>query len=710
VNLVTSATDDFFTRNLDNSFTGKRFNYFSQVYGKAASTSVNVQAALDSANAFDSDSVHWQVGAFKQVSQGTYNNFDIIKQIANIETVISNASVINLSDFQEDKKNIKPIIDRLSQKLGTSLDQKQFVTAAFSTSTQKYISPLDIFNIEKKISAYVSQRYSAILSATNLINNLDQMARFNSPDTSALTGLLMPNLFPSAQIPSFMSHMIEDESEDDYGWGAGKRFIIQPKDILKVSYGEQSPEFTSVSVKGAEEGGLVGGQGFNIGGGMEIHTVWATDYDLWRMYGYKEATPKYMPMLSNVETQIAPYAIFMLNQQRAGLLHASVTRTGSEFVQPGEVYYLQDRGLLFYCEDVRHSFTYGSSFTTTMTLTYGHTLGEYIPTPLDVIGKGLYRGHHTNVGSYRMSHPSGANVSPDEVSIGALALDINAAGNSVLDGDALRKILFSGRFGERNKNTLIDALYKLRNIVDSSGSSGDNRYAMVSVRVYEFKESDIGSVFGQNITNAAVEIISCIQNPSVFLGQVPGAGKSEEDSSPMTRIPKSKILGGSDISSITTDAIGEPRMVLLGQTKKTSENKANNAGSFTTIRTISAPALLIAKEMANDASFFRDFASSIGNLFSSTPPEEQMSIESKKIQNAISGGIIDIWVEYVVPSNELKSQVTTYANKNKATTKPDISPVEEFYQKLAKTTGQSQSGKSYQISITVNTGKTPTDI
>jgi hypothetical protein len=59
-------------------------------------------------------------------------------------------------------------------------------------------------------------------------------------------------------------------------------------------------------------------------------------------------------------------------------------------MQPGEVVYLEARGLLFYVESVSHSFSW-NKFTTTLKLSYGHVAGEYIPNTLDVIGKLIYK-------------------------------------------------------------------------------------------------------------------------------------------------------------------------------------------------------------------------------------------------------------------------------------------------------------------------------
>jgi len=77
----------------------------------------------------------------------------------------------------------------------------------------------------------------------------------------------------------------------------------------------------------------------------------------------------------------------LLSRQRKNIITGNVTLVGNEYYQLGDVIYLTNRQLLYYVTGVSHSFTYGSSFKTTLNLNYGHAPGEYIPTPLDVIGK-----------------------------------------------------------------------------------------------------------------------------------------------------------------------------------------------------------------------------------------------------------------------------------------------------------------------------------
>jgi len=682
-------TGDFFERNTNIDFVDKRYNYFAAQAKKPGATIIS-ETFLEGLRSTDALTGETQVAKFQKVATKTYNNYDILKQRLNLTNVYDANTPLTLELIEEvfDGGYIKEIVERLQRKLGRNLDKKQFVSQHLKNSSVKYISPTDILAIQEELSEKISLRYRAILSATNLIKNLDQSAKANS-DGNALSSLLLPNMFPGDEVPDYLSHMIEDETEDDYGTGAGKRFVVKPKDVLGITYGENTPEFTSVSIKGAEAGGLVGGQGFNVGSGMEMRTVWAVDYDLWRMYGFKNTSPRFMPFFSNVETQLAPYAIFLLNQQRAGLLHAGLTRTGNEFCQPGEVYYLEDRDLLFYAEDVKHQFTYGGTFTTTMSLTFGHTVGEYIPTPLDVIGKSIYKGHHTNVGNYRMSHPASFNVNPQfEAPLGAIVFDTSkfssvsdvsqdststAPTNASMSDRDVRKLLFEGDIGQRNTNTMIDILYKLRYALKNTMlSGGDNRYATVSVRT--FRNDDNEPVLKTNIYKAARWIINYLKNPSAFIdGDAPGAGKSQEDTLPITRVSPSQIVGGFEGDNV----VELPRTVNL----KENVNKQASINKNELVRTPSANAFRIAREFSKSDTGFFD---SVEQLFSGEKEED----DSQKIIKALKTNVIDIWLEYIVPDEKLKSDIEKADQSTDETSKSDnFSDIDEFYAILNSKTG-----------------------
>ncbi len=500
------------------------------------------------------------VKRFSQAAN-TYNNFDIIKQNKNFSKIFNRYS--NVSSFVENQaKEASNIITRLSKKLGVPGDSASVKTIPqlLPNSKNGKLSPIDVNNIQNKISGLVSSRHEALISTVNLVRSLDESVRFGNAGTNTelLSKLLMPNLYGTKNIPTFLKGMIENEYEDDFGTGSGKRFIIKEHDIISMSYGENSPDFTQVQVSGAEAGGLVGQPGFPIGNSpdFKIANVWSVDYDLWRMYGFKVGGGDvYLPFLNNPELQLAPYALFLLNKQRANILRANADLIGDEHKQAGEVYYIEDRGMLFYSDNVTHSFKYGGSFRTTLSLTYGHSPGEYIPTPLDVLGKNVYNGAHTNVGSYFVSR-SGTTANNNSANLDTIVfpnyqkVGIPASKTNLTPLEELT----DGDIGAQNMKTFNDILGKANILIESTIPQENRGYQAITVRVYHVS-SDIDS----RLEEAANLIIERLINSG---------------------IPKNKIVGRKPNSDKYVP--GEPLFVNLvkeGENRNASNNAISRAKS-----------------------------------------------------------------------------------------------------------------------------------
>lgn len=183
-------------------------------------------------------------------------------------------------------------------------------------------------------------------------------------------------------------HLILNDKANILGFGSGKRFIIEDIDIISASYAEKPPEFTRINV--------VGDVPLNVAQQISSATdglyYWAgaTDFDLWRQYGYKPKNMNSVPFLNDADLACKPYAYFKIQNQRAKINTASLSLSGNEFYQPGDVVYVKSKNLLYYVESVSHSLQIGGTFSTSLTLTYGHAPGEYLPGPLDVIGQQFY--------------------------------------------------------------------------------------------------------------------------------------------------------------------------------------------------------------------------------------------------------------------------------------------------------------------------------
>jgi hypothetical protein len=204
---------------------------------------------------------------------------------------------------------------------------------------------------------------------------------------SAATGIknTIDIITGSASEGSVYDHLIADDTRNLLGPGSGKRFILSDEHILSLSCTEAPPDFTRIDIEGSAP--LIAQQ---IQSGTDNLYFWAgaTDFDLWRQYGYR-AQKKDLPFISDVEGQARPYAILELGLQKLKVNRANAQVVGNEFYQPGDTVYIPSRGLLYYVESVQHSFNYGQTFSTSLSLTYGHPPGDYVPGPLDVIGQEL---------------------------------------------------------------------------------------------------------------------------------------------------------------------------------------------------------------------------------------------------------------------------------------------------------------------------------
>jgi hypothetical protein len=453
----------------------------------------------------------------------TYNNFDIIKQNQNLKEIYNryNNSFASISLQQAQAEKIR---SRLATKMGVSVDSQAIKTIPqlLPNSKNSKISPIDANNLQSKINGLVSMRHQLLITAVNLIKSLDEAARFNSDNTEILSKLLMPNLYGSKNIPTFLKDMVENESEDDYGIGSAKRFIIKESEIIAMEYSENQPTFTHVEVSGSEVGGLLG-PGFNIGGSADfkIANVWSTDFDMWRMYGFKVGETANLPFLNDPELQLAPYASFLLNKQRKNILRAKCTLVGNEAIQPGEVYYIEDRGMLFYSESVTQSFTYGVGFTTDISLAYGHLPGEYIPTSLDVLGRNLYKGNNTNVGGAVISR-SGTTSTDKGTALGVINFPNYATSGYPSSKTGLSPLeqLNDGDIGGKNSKTLKNIIAKATILADANIPQENRGYQAITVRVYGTSDSREPALW-----EAAQEIIKYLQNkgipPSKIVGRFP---------------------------------------------------------------------------------------------------------------------------------------------------------------------------------------------
>lgn len=223
---------------------------------------------------------------------------------------------------------------------------------------------------------------------------------------------------------TLFDHLIEDDTRNMLGPGSSKRFIITDDTMLTCSFTERPPDFTRIDVFGDAPLGI----GDSLRNTFDNHYFWsgASDFDLWRQYGYKYSSVS-VPFFSDAETQSKPYAFLLLQLQRAKINSANISVVGNEYYQPGDCVYLPDKGLIYYVTSVNHTYSVGSQFTTELVLENGHPPGIYLPSPMDVIGEQYMKDplgegalvYKNEVGDdrYRTLKPDSCIVFPPNVNI-----------------------------------------------------------------------------------------------------------------------------------------------------------------------------------------------------------------------------------------------------------------------------------------------------
>ena len=242
----------------------------------------------------------------------------------------------------------------------------------------------DVAAITDRMAEQVSRRSKLLRVLGKVLEQSMEIASVNESGKIE-SGMSWGN---TAITPSAMfEKMIEDDTQNVLGHLSGKRFIISDENLFSYRVTERPPEFTVCSVAGTDA--FVGQPGGTIAGNFPMYKAVGVDFDLWRQYGFRQERTFDRPFFWNAETQCAPYAKMLLTRQYSEIISANAEVAGNEFYQLGDVVYLSDQQMLFYVHGIAHSFTYENGFSTTLTLKYGHVPGEYIPTPLDVIGKSL---------------------------------------------------------------------------------------------------------------------------------------------------------------------------------------------------------------------------------------------------------------------------------------------------------------------------------
>lgn len=499
-----------------------KFSFVTSVDGKIGGKDIRNLLMQSNPDLLE-DSAKKALTDLNNIINGPYQtsmNFDIVQRL----------SLVNQEKFNSiDEKisaRIEEIRNRLKEKSGYEpLTQQQLLPS--NKTISGVISQSDVLDLTSQISEFLSERQYIIKILANAIKNLDQGLEIDR-DPDASKNVLFPYLNGNkTSFPEILEHMIEDEDFDDLGEGSGKRYVIKNSQIISFQVEETPPPFTIVEVNGALNTGLVSGPGgLEIGqGGNGIATAFSVDYNMWRQYGFKGYQAVSVPFLQDPEAQCAPYSVFLLNQARQNILKGSVTVIGNEFLQPGEVYYIEDVGLLFYAESVSHSFSYNQSFTSRINLVFGHSPGEFIPTVLDIIGKGLYANNHQAnlIRHIRNGNPSG------DSNLGIL---INDSSNQ----DTSLQQLVANKQGEYNINALANILTAAGSLLQPTRTGPSTN---IDLRIYYNKDKGFDSA-NSTLESIAKSVIDWLKNPTVEVNS----------SSGQSLLPNTKINPQIDTSKI----------------------------------------------------------------------------------------------------------------------------------------------------------------
>ncbi len=245
---------------------------------------------------------------------------------------------------------------------------------------------------------------------------------------------------------------------------------------------------------------------------------------MWRMYGFKTSQTITHRSLTDADSQLAPLAVYLLNLARKNILQGSVTIAGNEYMQAGEVVFIESYNLLFYVETVSHRISYSGNFTTTLTLTYGHNPGEYIPTMLDIIGKTLYskRNQSNLIRHIRHGHPAG------ETPITTLTVDGTI--NEDLELNPLKRLV-TGTIGEQNRKNLSNII-----IAAAGAFTPDlNKKPIIELRIYFDSESGIGA--STTLLDAANAVKEWMVNPTQKATLILDGDSSDQNS----MLPDNKV-------------------------------------------------------------------------------------------------------------------------------------------------------------------------
>lgn len=485
-------TDDdckaFILENGSTSGSGDSFGFISNSEGNIT----DLVSTIDAANPDQRDAVNTSSQTFTTLENQAKSSKDVFTNTQRYQAVLTaltknklDQAGYGIQDIPKYSTNtrIDDLINRIKTKSGQPIPRDNFLVSSDIIDNGVNIpagKSIDVFKVTQDLADKMRERQKVLKLLYGAAKNSTE-ARSLDDDVSTANSLLTPGNFGNSHTPEIFEHMIEDESYDDYGIGSGSRYIIKRSQVKSVNIAETPPDFTMVEVRGVlnpfAPNALPEGLNSFPQGGNGLVTAAAVDYDTWRNYGFRQQAPITVPFLSDPNSQCAPYASMILSRARRNILRGTLTIAGNEYMQPGEVVFLQDRGTLFYVSSVRHNFTYANGFTTTLDLTYGHAPGEYIPTTLDVIGKLIY--NNRDIAGYIVQRQSS---SSNDSNIGIVQRDNNTSTPIPTGNNDTSSA--SSSLNAFNSQTINNILYTAAYMINANNTKGNTVNATVELRVY----------------------------------------------------------------------------------------------------------------------------------------------------------------------------------------------------------------------------------
>jgi len=468
----------------------------------------------------------------------------------------------NIENSRDQRVIVK--VQNYLKKIQDTLSERDQLVIALNRVRDKQ---KDLKNVESILSGEIDLINGRPVSNDDKIELLDNAYNVVKTITDIFTG--------SALEGSLFDHLIEDDTRNLLGPGSGRRFIIDDVQIKSADFSENPPEFVHVNVFGNNP---FVGNALQTAFDRKYFWAGATDFDLWRQYGFKSRNQIDLPYANDAETQCRPFAHMELQLQRAKINKGNLNIVGNEYYEPGDNIFIPSKGLMYYVEGVNHTFDYNGSFSTSLSLINGHAPGEYLPSPIDIIGQQLLRNDPTatiltyrNIrgdDAYRVLQPDssiifppGRLINPDEISILLDFKDnmtrftnimINL--NSILVGNRL--ILLRGFFRNNEEKERIE---NNLDIIES---------LLINPQMIAQKENVIQNIDG--FSNLGDDIIDSIGNLTRRFGTNIGNTKTVKrlelpNRLPLTQIDKGKIV--KQLVSIGPESQSEIRCInhLIGR-------------------------------------------------------------------------------------------------------------------------------------------------